>query len=183
MVLLGKIFITSDLHFSHQNILLYEKESREQFSSIEEMNAALIANWNSVVSPSDRVYVCGDFFMGKNDTIHTILPQLNGQITLIRGNHDTPARMDIMRQHGVEVKDIDYISYKGKFFILCHFPVISEEMMQMLTQDNSEVCVLYGHVHHNAPKGYQNNTYHIGVDTNNLTPVTLENIWAEICNS
>ena len=30
-----------------------------------------------------------------------------------------------------------------------------------------------------APKGYINGTYHVGVDTNNLTPISIEQIWRE----
>ena len=42
------IYLTSDLHFNHANILKYEPESRP-FSSIEEMNEVIIQNWNEVV--------------------------------------------------------------------------------------------------------------------------------------
>ena len=41
----------------------------------------------------------------------------------------------------------------------------------MVIKNNSEVVVCYGHIHSNAPKGYVNGTYHVGMDTNNLTPV------------
>ena len=53
------IYLTSDLHFNHMNILKYEPESRP-FSSIEEMNEVIIQNWNEVVKISDTVYVLGD---------------------------------------------------------------------------------------------------------------------------
>jgi calcineurin-like phosphoesterase family protein len=49
----------------------------------------------------------------------------------------------------------------------------------MVIEDNSEVVNLYGHVHSNAPLGYNNGTYHVGVDTNNLVPISLEQIWRE----
>lgn len=171
-------WITSDLHFNHKNILAYEAESRP-FETVEQMNEVLITNWNSVVCPEDTVYVLGDFFMGQLDKITEIYHRLNGKVILIRGNHDTKNRIALYKELGIEVKDIDYLAYKGRFFILCHFPIASEEFKQMVRQDNSEVIVLYGHVHHNAPKGYVDGTYHIGVDTNDLTPVNLEQIWRE----
>lgn len=172
------IYLTSDLHFNHLNILKYETETRP-FSTIEEMNETLIKNWNDTVRPEDTVYVLGDFFMGPLDAIPAILNQLNGKIILIRGNHDTQPRLDYYKSQGIEIKDIDYISYKGRFFILCHFPIASEEFMQMVRRDNSEVVNLYGHIHSNAIKGYVDGTYHIGCDTNNLTPISLEQIWSE----
>lgn len=176
---MGKIFITSDCHFNHKNVIAYEPGSRGFFKSIEEMNEAIIYNWNSVVSSEDTIYVCGDFFMGPLDRIEPILKRLNGHIILIRGNHDTPNRIKVFKNYGIEVKDIDYIQYKGRFFILCHFPIASPEFIQMVRQDNSEVVLLYGHIHSNAPKGYVDGTYHIGMDTNHLTPISLEQIWQE----
>ena len=107
---MGKIFLTSDTHFNHLNILRYESETRP-FSSIEEMNEAIIANWNSVVSPEDTVYHLGDFFMGRYDAIEDILDRLNGTIKLIRGNHDTKARLELYKARGIEVKE-----FSGKAF-------------------------------------------------------------------
>ena len=172
------IWFTSDLHFNHKRIIEYEPTTRP-FASVEEMNETLIKNWNSVVQPEDTVYVLGDFIMGLADTVAAILQRLNGTIILIRGNHDTKAKLDLYKSLGITVKDIEYLEYKGRFFILCHFPIASPEFIQMVVQDNSEVVNLYGHLHSNAPKGYVNGTYHIGVDTNNLTPISIQQVWSE----
>lgn len=172
------IYLTSDLHFSHQNILKYEAASRP-FADIHEMNEALIANWNSVVTDEDTVYVCGDFFMGPLDAIPAILERLNGKIVLIRGNHDQKNRMNVFKAYGIEIKDIEYLTYKGRFFILCHFPLASKEFIDMVRNDNSEVIICYGHIHGNAPKGYVDGTYHVGVDTNDLMPISIQQIWEE----
>jgi calcineurin-like phosphoesterase family protein len=172
------IWLTSDLHFNNENILKYEPKTRP-FNSPTEMNDALIKNWNSVVKEEDTVYVLGDFVMGAANTVKNLISQLNGNIKLIRGNHDTAAKLKIYHEIGIEVKDIDYLTYKGRFFILCHFPIASPEFIEMVRRDNSEVVNLYGHLHSNAPKGYVDGTYHIGVDTNNLTPISIEQIWQE----
>ena len=172
------IYFTSDCHFNHNNILKYEPETRP-FNTIEEMNETIIANWNNVVKPEDTVYVLGDMFMGALDSIEPILNRLNGTIKLVRGNHDTKNRLAEYARLGIEVKDIEYITYKGRFFILCHFPMTNEEFIQMIVRDNSEVVVLYGHIHSNAPKGCVNGTYHVGADTNDLTPISIEQLWRE----
>ena len=176
---MGKIFLTSDLHFNHKNILAYESESRP-FENIPEMNEALIANWNNVVSNEDDVWVLGDFFMGQLMDIGSILSRLNGKIHLVRGNHDTKNRLTFYEyEFGIDIHDIAYINYKGRFFILCHFPLASEEFIKMVRQDNSEAIICYGHIHHNAPKGYVDGTFHVGADTNDLTPVDIEDIWQQ----
>ena len=59
------IYFTSDLHFSHKNIL--NMGHGRPFSSTEEMNQKLIENWNKkVTSNEDMVYVLGDVFWGQN---------------------------------------------------------------------------------------------------------------------
>lgn len=176
---MGKIFCTSDCHFNHVNIIKYEPETRGHFANPTEMNEAIIANWNSVVSPEDTVYVLGDLCMGKLDAIPAIIKRLNGKIILIRGNHDTNNRIKLYKELGIEVKDIAYLEYKGKFFVMCHFPMTNPEFTKMVVKDNSEVVMLYGHIHSNAPKGYVDGSYHVGMDTNNLTPISLHQIWKE----
>lgn len=175
---MGKIFLTSDCHFNHSRILEYEASSRP-FETVKDMNEAIIRNWNSIVSPDDTVYVLGDFFMGLLTDIENILSRLIGKIILVRGNHDTKSRLEFYKTKGIEIKEIEYLSYKGKFFALCHFPIGSEEFARMITENNTEVIWCYGHVHHNAPKGYSNGSFHVGMDTNGLTPIALEEIWRQ----
>lgn len=172
------IWFTSDLHFNHTNILKYEPISRP-FETVEEMNEVLIENWNRHVDEEDTVYVLGDLCMGKDTDIPAILERLRGHIILIRGNHDGNKRLKIYEKYGIEIKDICYLSYKGRYFVMCHFPIASEEFMEMVRKDNSEVIMLYGHVHSNAPKGYVDGTFHVGVDTNELRPVSIEEIWQQ----
>lgn len=143
------------------------------------MNEALIQRWNEKVAPEDIVYVLGDLSMGEVSVAIEYIKRLNGKIILIRGNHDTPKRIEAYKEIGIEVHDIFYLPYKGRYFILCHFPIANEEFIRMVIEDNSEVVNLYGHVHSNAPKGYVNGTYHVGADTNDLTPISIEQVWKE----
>lgn len=172
------IWLTSDLHFNHVNILKYEPVSRP-YETLEEMNEVIIKNWNDRVKPEDTVYVLGDMVMGQLDAGRECLKRLSGKIVLIRGNHDSPKRIEMYKEMGIEVHDIYYLPYKGRYFILCHFPIASEEFIKMVIKDNSEVVNLYGHVHSNAPKGYVNGTYHVGLDTNDLCPISIQQIWDE----
>lgn len=78
-------FITSDLHFGHLNIIDF---CDRPFETVEQMNAGIIAQWNSVVRPLDNVLVVGDVCMGKLDETLPLVNKLNGHKVLIPGNHD-----------------------------------------------------------------------------------------------
>ncbi len=82
---MSNTFFTSDTHYFHRNICAY---SGRPFSSVEDMNEALVNNYNSVVKKNDTVYFLGDFsFSNLTDTIG-ILERLNGTKHFICGNHD-----------------------------------------------------------------------------------------------
>ena len=79
-------YFTSDQHFGHTNIIGY---CNRPFATTEEMDAAMIANWNSIVEDEDEVYTLGDFTCnGGLKRITELCEQLRGIKHLIRGNHD-----------------------------------------------------------------------------------------------
>ena len=49
----------------------------------------MIDNWNRAVGPEDTVFHLGDFAFAVPSRIKEIASQLNGEIHLIRGNHDS----------------------------------------------------------------------------------------------
>ena len=48
------IYFTSDQHFGHRNIIRF---CSRPFSTVGEMDAALIWNWNKKVEDDDTVYI------------------------------------------------------------------------------------------------------------------------------
>ncbi len=53
------IFIVSDTHFSHRGIVQFlraDGQKERPWNNIEEMDEALVKNWNSVVRPKDKIY-------------------------------------------------------------------------------------------------------------------------------
>lgn len=78
-----RVFVVSDTHFNHANIIKYQDRP---FNSVEEMNEALVKNWNERVGKNDFVIHLGDF--GMPNSVPTFLPRLNGRVFLLKGNHD-----------------------------------------------------------------------------------------------
>ena len=176
----SNIFLTSDTHFNHNNLIGMCPESRGHFSNVEEMNETIIQNWNEIVPLDGIVYHLGDLCMGKAEDIPNILERLNGHIILIRGNHDYGKRRKIYEECGVEIKDIDYISYNGMYFVLSHIPIGNEEYMEMLVGPNGEIWNLHGHTHQYTCFSAVPHTFHVGLDSNKMRPISLEEVYGRI---
>lgn len=78
-------WFTADLHFGHENIIRY---CNRPFASTDEMNDALVANWNDRVAPGDEVWVLGDVAMGPIEVSLGHVARLAGHKSLLAGNHD-----------------------------------------------------------------------------------------------
>ena len=171
------VWVTSDTHFNHANIIKY---CNRPFSSVEEMNETIIANWNKVVSQGDTVYHLGDFALGDKSLIPDILERLNGHIDLIIGNHDNLNIMaDLLYYNCISnVFWEEVIKVGKKTIILNHFPFGS--LPDPAT--NYPIIQLHGHVHStpDKPWNYFDNQYDVGVDNNNFTPVNLAELLDKI---
>ena len=111
-------FYISDTHFDHENIMHFDNRP---FKTVEEMNQTIITNWNNVVTNDDEVFILGDFCWRTEPRWIEILEQLNGQKTLIKGNHDiTPSKS---RRYFADVKEQKTITDEGRKVILNHYPM------------------------------------------------------------
>lgn len=104
------IFFTADTHFGHANVLKYDNRP---FNTADEMNEALIANWNRVVGTNDTVYHLGDVSMLRPEKTKEILDRLNGKIHLIRGNHEKSAEHKICQERFEWIKDYHFLGLNG----------------------------------------------------------------------
>ena len=158
------IWITADTHFGHANIIKY---CQRPFSSVEEMDEAIISRWNAVVKPKDTIYHLGDFTLKKS--ANEYLDKLNGKILFITGSHD------------YWLKKVDLNKYKGKLEILplyktikicgekvtlCHYP--------MSSWDSSFYGSIHLHGHSHGKSEQIPNRFDVGVDCNDFYPFNLE---------
>ena len=117
------IFFTADTHFGHSNVIQFENRP---FQTVDEMDEALVENWNRRVSPEDDIYILGDFTLKGPETANALLERLQGRKYLIRGNHDGYVdRASFHREYFLWVKDYYELQYRGRWFILCHYPLLS----------------------------------------------------------
>lgn len=163
-----EIWVTSDTHFCHENILGFSGPNGEtrgdHFRSINHMNEALINNWNSVVKPGDKVYHLGDVFIGNKEHFKRLWPRLNGRKRLIVGNHD----------------DIKFLA-SGGFFDKIEMWRIFKEFNMVLTHvpihvDNFRAVEynVHGHIHYQ--KSPTPNHICVCVEHTGFTPIHIEEI-------
>lgn len=166
-------YYISDTHFDHDNIL---KLSKRPFNTIEEMNKAIIDNWNSRVTDNDDVYILGDITYKSKDPIK-YLKQLKGRKHLIVGNHDKSLlKNPACRRMFVEIADIKMVDDNGTKIVCCHYPMVEWDGYYRGT------IHFYGHIHNCIEnETYQyiekvKNAYNVGVDILGFTPRTLKEI-------
>ena len=170
---MSKIFITSDTHFGHDREFLFGPRG---FTSIEEHDQEVIRRWNSVVGPDDVVYHLGDVMLNDNAHGMECLRQLNGQIKIVPGNHDTDNRLKLYAQlENVEVMPMAIsLKYQKYNFYLSHHPTLTSNL-EKAPYLRMHLINLYGHTHQQG-KFFQDMPFmfHVGMDSNNCTPVLLD---------
>ena len=148
-----KIYITSDHHFFHGNIIKY---CNRPFKSYQEMNWLMIEKWNEVINPEDIVIHLGDFaFRNKANLIR---PLLNGTIILIRGNHDT----NVVSEDGFIIVEDKLIINN---MILTHRPMLKEDIAEGFIN-------VHGHIH--DKKSYEG--INMSVERTEYKPVLISEI-------
>ncbi len=184
------LFFTADTHFGHTNLTRAGRtpEKARPFDTVEEHDDYLVRQWNAVVRPHDTVYHLGDVCWGRGGVEKfKILERLNGNIHLIRGNHDRDIKghgnlhrcrwilgQDVVNRPGDRfetIQDLFTLKHNGRKIVLCHYP---------LTEWDSSFhgsIHLHGHCHHNLPQDPDRLRQDIGVDGWDWTPVSVEAVF------
>lgn len=164
-------FLTADLHFGHKNVIKY---CNRPFKDVIEMNETIIKNWNSIVQPSDTVYILGDLsFYGKNKT-EEILNRLNGELIWINGNHD--GHYNDLKYNRIKIRkdyhELFVVNDKGEkeMSVLFHYPI------EYWNRKHHGVPHFHGHVHGSLPINYKLRRIDVGIDTNNYFPYRYEDL-------
>ena len=175
------IWLTSDTHFCHDRAFVYEPRG---FSCIADMNEAIVERWNSVLKPGDIVYHLGDVMLNDNDKGMEYLKKLNGEIHLLRGNHDTNSRISLYAAAPNVVSTGDYatvIKYGKYSFYLSHYPTLTSNFDEDALI-KTRVINLCGHSHiRNRFKDMDKGLiYHVEIDCHNNFPISFDEILFDI---
>lgn len=163
------IYFTSDLHYNHLSALIM---CRRPFKSVEEMNKALLNNWNNTVQKNDTVYILGDLsHKTPVETVNEFIRKLNGKKILIKGNHDKNYDETLFE----EIVPFKEINYSGICISLMHYP-----MLEWPKSRHGSIH-LHGHQHNKAEYNERMREegirrYDVGVDANNFKPVSIYEI-------
>lgn len=173
------IWVISDTHFDHVNILNFEDDNGklirgDRFKNISEMNELMIYNWNSTVMPGDIVYHLGDVFIGDKEWFKSMWPRLHGSKRLIVGNHDD---IKFLSSGGFFKKVQMWRMFKEYDFVLSHVP------LHMNTDSNHKAKYFYnvhGHIHQQNSPSLQH--YNVCVEKTDYHPIHIEDIAAAVKN-
>lgn len=153
-------WFTSDTHYWHKRIQEFCPDTRRG-KDADEMTELMIEAWNKRVKPDDKVYHLGDFSFGSSVQTANLVGRLNGNIYLIKGNHDKVIENEFIRSRFTWVKDYAFIRMGDQKIALMHFPIESWDQM------HRGAWHFHGHLHgdtHHECKVLENRL-DVGVDT------------------
>lgn len=158
------IYVISDTHFSHGNIIKY---CNRPFSTIDEMNSTMIENWNKTVRDQDIVYHLGDVYFGEGAS--SILPALKGRKRLILGNHDD-GKSKVLQ--GAFQKISMWRMFPEFGLLLTHVPVHESTLAE--NPKRPKMRNVHGHIHDKPSPSNQH--YNVSVEQINYTPINIEEL-------
>lgn len=166
-----KTFFISDTHFGHVGTATKFKRKDgsplRPFHSVEEQDETLIANWNNVVKPNDRVYHLGDFCMARRHL--DVLNKLNGRIAMVLGNHD-PWDLNTWKKYTKVSHLLGCKVYPEHGIICSHVPVSAKQLEARFKHN------VHGHLHANTME--DDRYISVCVEQINYTPISFDALLA-----
>lgn len=175
----GKTWVTADPHFGHAGVCKFLREDGSKlrpWDNPDDMDQALIKNWNEVVHETDRVYLLGDVVI--NRRCLPILDFLHGRKVLVKGNHDIFKLKDYIPYFDDIRSYVVGNDHHGQRYIMSHIPIHPGSLGRF----NKNI---HGHLHSGLVKETWGEKQSEKIDTRyvcvsmehtNFTPVDLNTI-------
>lgn len=163
-------FFTADEHYEHDNsnggiIFMCNRP----FKNLVEMREALIDNHNSVVKKGDHTFHLGDMFWKhcSEELARKILKSLNGQHSIVWGNHDEVASKIVDAFRGnYQATSFSQAGYRSVW--------LSHYAHRVWPGSHKGTYHLFGHTHGVLPD--HRRSHDAGVDANNYFPISQDQL-------
>ena len=138
---------------------------------LDDMDEKIVELCNAVVGKKTRLLLFGDVMLCHPERARAILERMNGEILLIRGNHDKPKNLKPIMDRFEGVLDYKTFKYQSKHgalpgmgevhsFVCSHYPMASWDGMYHGS------VMLHAHSHGGSPE--IPNRYDISMDTSRI---------------
>lgn len=177
---MADIFITSDEHFGHENIIEF---CQRPFKSVEEQTETIIERFNKKVpnNPNITTIHVGDMFWQTMTTEEAlaILSRLHGGHAFIYGNHDELIeKSPSLRERFKWIVGRNKESGSRIIHWNKHEITLNHYAMHVWNRSHKGSWMLFGHSH--GELQVRGKSFDIGVDSHNFEPWSLEEIAAEM---
>lgn len=172
-----EVYYTSDLHLGHKMVA-----ELRGFSTTEDHDEAILANWAKIVTKRDIVWVLGDLTLkGNPDEQLAKIAKLPGNKHFIAGNHDPchPMHRDANKYQKRYLTTFESVQafarrqIMGQPVLLSHFPYTADHRVEsrypQYRLPDLGAFLIHGHTHQ-ADK-FSGREMHVGLDAWDLKPI------------
>ena len=141
---LGKrVWMTSDLHLGHANIVGY---SERPFRDVNEMTEVHMRLLNKIPQDDLLIFV-GDMALGNYESAVALIRSMPGRKVLVAGNHDLTrdGKCKLAREEGLFDAVVPFLFWQGglgRMVMVTHYPVAVTAH-----ETNTSVINYHGHLH------------------------------------
>ena len=151
------IYLTSDLHFGHRNVIRF---CNRPFVDEKHMAEELIEGWNRKVKPNDFIFSLGDFswWTGRHE-VKKLVERLKGRKYFVPGNHCKEGMYELVHDNPDfhECSDVTVLYIRGQEgdprfadkkvyeIVLSHYPLTCWSH-----SDYDNCYQFFGHIHSQA---------------------------------
>lgn len=117
-----RVWLTSDLHLGHRNILKY---GQRHHRDLDHMNQDILDRLRRNVRPDETLIVAGDLMFGDHPELLEALSGVSERVILVVGNHDftSGGNFKFPKHHFAAVVPFLFWHWEGQDCLVTHFPV------------------------------------------------------------
>lgn len=185
-----RVWFGSDHHLNHKRIIEF---CNRPFQNLGHMNVEIVRRHNALVQADDIYFAVGDLAMGDFEEAMGFAASLNGIKYIVLGNHDRASTV-FDRGRNIERYTRRYeqagftvlpetgvtIDLHGTRIAVCHYPYFGDHTERdrhvALRPKDEGLPLVHGHIH--AERRISGRMFNVGVDVNDFTPVSQEEILA-----